>query len=656
MNRFITTLTHILGYAVILLLVSGCVSEKVVDCPPDPSTPYLSLRLSIEDMTPLRKTEAGEDPRNENKIESLQVLFYRSGSLHWAVSPEAATDGNYTFPIPQDKQAGFDGATTYNIYVVTNMTLTAPEQESQLSEQLVTESVAQQPNAKFVMQGKISKQINLSTAEGKQLGQVDLRRVASKLRITPDIQIEGYTQQGNVRVKLINAIDRGYLIKASKPGDAAVITYDYREVESNGAQVFYSYYSDWSSNEALAPYYLVSVPLQKTGETTAQEYSYKVFLTPQQSQLTANKLYDLKVHISKIGSSIPEDPVAISGKLSILEWDNKSGEYDLPASNFLEVSEREAHMYNMNSYAISYQSSKEPVTFSIKEVSYSYVNGATGQSVTDAIQPSSDQYPQVTVDAASKKIKITSALPVNNLPKKIRFTVSNGISTLDKEVTVYQYPSSFITNTWGTKSSRRPKGHLESHLNNKAIYRITVMNPPEGMILGFPPTEVTNFYNRSWAWTHYNYNIAHTDQTTKRDAETARMVSPSFELASQLGATQQYPYYEVFRGTSYINNKKETALCNCATYTETRMVNGHEVILDDWRLPTEAEIKLIDELQRDSKSAVKAIMTGHFYWDANNDNGATELKGGSEGSSSSAYTRCVRDVKENTIKMQVPYR
>ena len=145
------------------------------------------------------------------------------------------------------------------------------------------------------------------------------------------------------------------------------------------------------------------------------------------------------------------------------------------------------------------------------------------------------------------------------------------------------------------------------------------------------------------------------------------MVSPSFELASQLGATEPYPYLEygwtgngwTWTQTDKIIIDKETALCNCATYTETREVNGKKVILDDWRLPTEAEIKLIDRLQHDPNSAVKSIMTGAYYWDARNQNGATKMskpRPGSSSTSTEANTRCVRDVKDPTILSHIPYR
>ena len=672
MNRLIDISTRLVGYALILLMVSGCIAERPVACPDDVSSAQLSLRLAVQEIRSLRATEAGDDKLNENKIESLQILFYKGEELYWSVSPEPSKDGNYSIPIPEAQQQGFDGTSMYNIYVVTNMTFDAPEQESELAKIAVTESVAELPNAKFVMQGKTSKQIDLKTAAGKQLGEVALRRVASKLRITPTVQVTGYALDGDIQIKLVGAKDRGYLMAEESATGVSAINYDYRATQDKQPQLFYSYYNKWSSDDQ-APYYLLTVPLKKEGGTTAvNNYYYRVALTAEGSHFTANKLYDLKLGIHKLGSTTPEEPVAITGTLSILDWTKLEDEYNLPDANYLEVSDREAHMFNITEYTISYQTSKKPVKAQILEASFSYVNGATGKQVTEDIDTSSDQYPTVTVDDANNQIKIVSNLPINNIPKKIRIKVSNGVAGLDKEVTVYQYPSLFITNTQGTKSSLQPDGQLEDGLNNRAIYRITVQNPSEDMILGFPPKETKSFwsgkvvqgYNIEF-WGLNNGENTSTKLTTKSDAETAKMVSPSFELASQLGATLPHYYEENAWRLRYgrwreTNDKiVEFPLCNCATYTETRIVNGVEVTLDDWRLPTEAEIKLIDRLQNDSNSAVKSIMTGAYYWDARNQNGATKMSNPTASTlttSTEAAIRCVRDVKDPTILSHIPYR
>ncbi len=657
------------GYALILLMVSGCIAERPVACPDDVSSAQLSLRLAVQEIRSLRATEPGVDKLNENKVESLQILFYKGGKLYWSVSPAPTDNGNYSIPIPEDEQKGFDGTSMYNIYVVTNMTFDAPEQESELAKIAVTESVAELPNAKFVMQGKTSKQIDLKTAAGKQLGEVALRRVASKLRITPTVDITEYAVTGDIQIKLVGAKDRGYLMAEESATGVSAIDYDYRATQDKQPQLFYSYYNKWSSDNQ-APYYLLTVPLKKKGETTAVNNYYRVALTAEGSHFTANKLYDLKLGIHKLGSTTPEEPVAITGTLSILDWTTLEDEYNLPDANYLEVSEREAHMFNITEYTISYQTSKKPVKAQILEASFSYVNGATGQQVTDDILTSSDQYPTIKVDDASNQISIVSNLPINNIPKKIRFKVSNGVAGLEKVVTVYQYPSLFITNTQGTKSSLQPDGQLEDGLNNRAIYRITVQNPPEGRILGFPPRETTDFWPGSWTGRRWELTEGNkiSKLTTKRDAETARMVSPSFELASQLGATEPYSYLEygwtrngwTWTQTDKIIIDKETALCNCATYTETRVVDGKEVLLDDWRLPTEAEIELIDQLQHNPNSAVKSIMTGSYYWDARKQNGARKMDSPEDpednGSATQAYIRCVRDVKDPTILSHIPYR
>lgn len=666
MNRLIDISTRLVGYALILLMVSGCIAERPVACPDDASSAQLSLRLAVQEIRSLRATEAGDDALIENKIESLQILFYKGGTLYWSVSPAPAADGNYSIPIPEDKQTGFDGNSTYNVYVVTNMAFKAPKQESELAKTAVSESVAELPNAKFVMQGKTSKQINLKSAEGKQLGTVELRRVASKLRITPTVAVEGYELGGEIQVKFVGAINQGYLTAEEVAAGATVIDYAYRATQDKQPQLFYSYYNKWSSNDE-APYYLLTVPLKKAGATAVADYYYRVALTAEGAHLTANKLYDLKLGIHKLGSTTPEEPVSITGSLSILPWTLCDDQYDLPAANYLEVSEREAHIYNVETHTISYESSKKPVDVQILEVSFSYVNGATGEAITEAISTSSNQYPTVTV--VGNQIQIESRIPINNVPKKIRIKVSNGIAGLDKEVTVYQYPSLFVVNTIGVKSSIRPDGTLADGLNNKAIYRITVQNPPKGKILGFPPREMTDFWPGYWNGSRWvlTGGTKTSKLTTKRDAETAQMVSPSFELASQLGATERWSYLEYgwnqegpmwnpsWYRTDSIGADEETALCDCALYTETRIVNGKEVILDDWRLPTEAEIRLIDQLQNDPNSAVQSIMTGRYYWSAK-DNAAIKLKGGSGGSTSYAYTRCVRDVKEPTIQSHVPYR
>lgn len=670
MNRLLDIVTRIVGYTLTLLLLSACIAERMTgSCPDDPTSsdsPHLTLLLAVQDMATLRtQTEDGVEALNENKIDNLWVLFYKaSGALYWAVSPAVASDGRYIIPIPADKLDGFRGSETYQVYVVTNVAhFTAPQALAELDQQLITESVVEATPSHFVMQGKTSKQINLSTDQGKQLGEVSLRRVACKVRVTPHVEVPNYTLSGAVQVQFVNAYNQGYLITQANAPAATAIPYSARETSSDQSICFYSYYNNWSSQASRAPYCLLAIPLQATGSTVTTTYYYKVWLTPQDKWLASNKLYDLKVNVSRIGSTIPERPVEItSQELIVADWTLKKSDYDLPEANFLELSEYDMEMYNVNTRTISYRSSKHPVEIKDITASYSYVN-SKGKEQTEKIAATGPDYPKITVEG--DKIRITSKVPINNVPKKITFTVSNGISSLDKRVTVVQYPDRYITFTRGVRSNifdstddlLRREG-----LSNNAIYRITVMTPPEGVILGFPPKEPVTF--QAWREDFTKpWNRSYSDEITKRDAETANMVSPSFELASQMGASEPYYYWWVDKDrygnpTRYYNNPR-AAVCGCSSYWEVREVNGKRVTLSDWRLPTEAEIKLIDQLQNTPDGKVKSIMTGKYYWDARNDNSySTLIKGKYDDDMPAkgwAYIRCVRDVKEDNVQSYKPY-
>ena len=498
----------------------------------------------------------------------------------------------------------------------------------------------------------------MGTQAGRNLGSIGLKRVAAKVRVLrPTVDVAGYVQVGDAQVKLRNYADRGYLATAENVPTAEYKTTDYRpvtEVLPNGGKAmhFYSYYNEWASPAALGqrPELMVQIKMKKEGESDnmAKSYYYKVPLEPEQKSLESNKLYKLSVRIEIIGSPSPEKPELVTGAISIEEWSKHEDSYGLPATQFLVVAEHDVEIKNATQYSLPYQSSKHPITISIKKVYATFVDD---QGVTQTISYTQGmaEFPTITFDANT--IHINSSIPVNNVPKYIEFEVTNGVSGLVEKVKVTQVPSSFIIHTMGTSSSLQPGGGLAPGLNNKAMYHIRILVPPAGMILGFPPTEPVKFYDKNeYKETHY---------LTKNDEETSRMVSPSFELASQLGATLPMPYFYYRRGYPHPQvgdpeSRRKSATYSCAIYTETRKnKDGTYLTLDDWRLPTEAEIELIDKLQNDSKSAVKRIMTGPFYWDAYLGNKAMRMTNPDNPNTGAdedkAHVRCVRDVKDNTI-------
>ena len=644
----------------------GCTRESLGDGGAHVGKNSLLLQLQVS-PTDLRATEVGEDAYNENTVSSITVLFYKGGQLFWqskesgqgGITPNGSitTPGrHYIIPVPDDKKAQLNGVNGFNVYVVCNKaSFVAPATEAALLKEVVADELNATAPASFVMIGSATnKKIDMATQAGRNLGSIGLKRVAAKVRVLqPTVDVAGYVQVGDAQVKLRNYADRGYLATAENLPTAEYKTTDYRsvtEVTVGGKKSahFYSYYNEWASSTALdrRPEFLVQIKMKKVGESDnmAKDYYYKVPLEPQQKSLQSNKLYELSLRIEIIGSPSPENPELVTGAISIEEWSKHEDSYGLPATQFLVVAEHDVEMKNATQYSLPYQSSKHPITINIKKVYATYVDDK-GVLQTISYGSGQSEYPTITSDANS--ISISSSIPENNIPKYIEFEVTNGVSGLVEKVKVTQVPSSFIIHTMGTSSSLNPDGNLPPRLQNKAMYHIRILVPPANMILGFPPMEPVKFYERN------TYKESH--DLTKDDLETSRMVSPSFELASQLGATFTWPYYRFaffYSGKPQIDTEnKKSATYNCATYVEYRVKDGVTEEVKGWRLPTEAEIELIDQLQNDTKSAVKRIMTGRYYWDSYSANGAKLMTHPESGGSSSdrAHIRCVRDVKDNTI-------
>lgn len=120
-----------------------------------------------------------------------------------------------------------------------------------------------------------------------------------------------------------------------------------------------------------------------------------------------------------------------------------------------------------------------------------------------------------------------------------------------------------------------------------------------------------------------------TDGITDSGSDNAELVSPSFVIASQLGAVLP---------TEYI----EAAADHCKQYVE---VAENGTIYSDWRLPTEAELSIIMGYQYNSE-VMDEVLAGKWYWSARN---AVENKNGEDGSRTNAYIRCIHDVDGNGL-------
>ena len=123
-----------------------------------------------------------------------------------------------------------------------------------------------------------------------------------------------------------------------------------------------------------------------------------------------------------------------------------------------------------------------------------------------------------------------------------------------------------------------------------------------------------------------------TNGITDPGKDNAELVSPSFMIASQLGAVQ--PTSDV-----------DIAASHCEQYVEVYKdtESGETIHLRDWRLPTKAELEIIMKFQYKPNAAMDEVLAGKWYWSAS---GSVKNSNGEDGTSDNAYIRCIRDAYE----------
>lgn len=285
----------------------------------------------------------------------------------------------------------------------------------------------------------------------------------------------------------------------------------------------------------------------------------------------------------------------------------------------------------------------------------------------------------------SGSIDVFSDVPENNAVRYIEFTVTNETGQ-SRSVTVAQYPLEYITNIQGWYSYRSDFGGTTwENYRNPSEKRVSARNynaysdtweysaTRYGQSYFFTSkvaTEVTSgtnkgkstiayyYYRRDYSttlntediWTNtgnarmYHVQITAssgeytlgkpriTNGRTDPGADNAELVSPSFMIASQLGAV-----FDV--------NSIEMAASHCEQYVETyKDETGRAVHLDDWRLPTKAELEIIIKFQYVENAVMDEVLAGKSYYSAS---GVVSNPNGSSNNSGRTAIRCIRDAYDD---------
>ena len=200
----------------------------------------------------------------------------------------------------------------------------------------------------------------------------------------------------------------------------------------------------------------------------------------------------------------------------------------------------------------------------------------------------------------------------------------------------YTYSKGWNSNNYTRKMTEDLRGNSTTGLTNPRMYfvRITKTSnhddddndgfPDDGYILAVPALDAQGY--------------------TDSSDENNRLVSPAFMLASQLGAVQPTQFFEKTNDSDAFNAKDQ-----CREYVEVD-INGTEY--RDWRLPTEAELRIIMKYQYDSGNAtvLDEVLAGRYYWAASGN--SVYNSHATNTTSNTPAIRCIRDVKANEPIMQ----
>ncbi|MBS7197863.1 MAG: hypothetical protein KH111_07010 [Bacteroidales bacterium] len=407
-------------------------------------------------------------------------------------------------------------------------------------------------------------------------------------------------------------------------------------------------------------------------------------------RLDRNKCYAVEVTVNARGGTQPSEPIVLEDvAYTVADWESSTINIGGEVEEFvyLTVNEKEMAMYNMedDNTTLRFASSSR-VSVDIDSVYYFDKFGQ--KQVTTNRNAITQMGIRVEPDEElNGHIKIHSQMPTNNTIRYIVLEVSNDDGATPKSVTVAQYPLEYITNIQGLYSYRSDFGGTtyDNPIGNPkrvSAYRYNAKDDSwqysaTGVGSNYIFTskvaqEITSGTNRGKSKIDYyyfknsnstsfstqeiwgtqnpgnarmyhvritassgNYTIGRpriTGGKTDSGEDNAKLVSPSFMIASQLGAV-------------YSISSVEMAESHCEQYVEVyKDKNGNKIHLNDWRLPTEAELKIIMEFQYKQNAAMDEVLAWKSYWSAsglviNEDANSTDTRA----------IRCIRDAYDTEL-------
>ena len=464
----------------------------------------------------------------------------------------------------------------------------------------------------------------------------------------------------------------------------------------------YAYPHEWHNQSVLEsePCVIVNLPFVYTDKVkgTVENHPNSWYKIPMSAdyRFDRNMYYKVEVVVNRAGATTMLDPQVVSDvKYEVIEWEEVLINVGSNTNNvnYLQLNTDHVDMYNVNVDDSSLEFFSSSPIAKIELLEAFYMNSVDKPVNVSSAYPTSYRGINAVADKDVLNGRITINSPFvgatssedshSNAIRQMSFRVTNETGQ-QVDFTVNQYPVIYIVNqrgyysyredfngttylvqgsrsgaswnsgwTYSSESSSsvffgskvvngeadangkyridytywngsRRVTNNTSTFNNPRIYHVYVTSTSPDYVIGIPRLDAEGY--------------------TDSSAENSKLVSPSFMIASQLGAVNG-PRGSGFGSSSAVElpGGIEQARTHCEQYVE---VTQDGKVYDDWRLPTAAEIQIIIDHQDDS-GAMAEVLSGTQYYCAYNgvdsQNRIIYTKVVPGKNSGSSHVRCVRD-------------
>ena len=458
----------------------------------------------------------------------------------------------------------------------------------------------------------------------------------------------------------------------------------------------YAYSHDFSTGSIMEnrTTLVVDIPMRHNG--TDYENNYYQIPLSKNHKFERNKYYAVSIVVNAPGAEDISHPLEVEPMVyNTAEWTDVvvsvGGEADMP--KYLNVNREEMEMrYITTDNTTLYYASSSEISINVEEAYYYNkmgirmdVDAATLQQIKGS----------VTAGELSGNITITSPLPTNKTIRYIKLVITNEDGSTPRTVMVAQYPLEYITNIQSSFSYRDDfkddNTDVTTYLNmgsketavsvvvsggrwtgytyhkgsyNQGFWRskaVLKQNSDGSSQIGYYYWNDRNSLQTSSTSTNNNARMYHiritstsseyklgnpkltSDGYTDPSEDNALLVSPSFMIASGLGFMDSNTGNLSSLGATS-NEFRAVMRDHCSKYVEVYQDPDTKeyVVLDDWRLPTAAELKIIMDYQGTSGTnadAIDYLLNAQYYWAAN---GRVE-NSKTQGNNGITATRCIRD-------------